>query len=95
MHISKQDIEKIAKLARVNLSDEEKAVYQNEISNILTWIEQLQNVDVSHISLADLVPKDQMKEREDVISVHNDLNDVLGNAPKTSFDMFAVPKMVE
>lgn len=95
MNVTEKDIEKIAKLARIQLTKDEEALYQKEISSILTWIEQLQQVDVSAIHLEDLLPKEQMIEREDVVRVTNTVEDVLANAPKSNFGMFAVPKMVE
>jgi len=95
MNITQEDIEKISKLARIQLTQEEKALYKQEISNILTWIEQLQDVDIHHISLEDLLPHEQMPERDDHPQMNNTVQDVLKNAPKAQFDMFAVPKMVE
>ncbi|CAO5680315.1 MAG: Glutamyl-tRNA(Gln) amidotransferase subunit C, chloroplastic/mitochondrial [Holosporales bacterium] len=95
MNVTEKDIEKIAKLARIQLTKDEGILYQQEISSILSWIEQLQQVDVSDINLQDLLPKEQMAERDDVVVVANTVNDVLANAPKSNFDMFAVPKMVE
>lgn len=95
MNVTEKDIEKIAKLARIQLAEGESSLYQHEISSILTWIEQLQQVDVSGIQLDDLLPKEEMVERKDVVCMTNTVEDVLKNAPKSNFDMFAVPKMVE
>lgn len=95
MNITQEDIEKISKLARIQLTQDEKELYKQEISNILTWIEQLQDVDIHHISLEDLLPHEQMPERNDRPYMNNTVEDVLKNAPKTQFDLFAVPKMVE
>jgi aspartyl-tRNA(Asn)/glutamyl-tRNA(Gln) amidotransferase subunit C len=95
MKIVPEDILKIAKLARIKLTENEVTHYSNEITNILSWIEQLQDVDVSQISLNDLLPKEQMIERQDAVTDGNKLDDVLKNAPKANFGMFAVPKMVE
>ncbi|MBP9752621.1 MAG: Asp-tRNA(Asn)/Glu-tRNA(Gln) amidotransferase subunit GatC [Proteobacteria bacterium] len=95
MNIEPNDILKIAKLARIKLNEDEVTHYSKEITSIMSWIEQLEAVDVSHISLNDLVPKEQMYERQDEVLDGNRLNEVLKNAPKSNFGMFAVPKMVE
>lgn len=49
MDLSKNEIEHIAKLARLELSDEELNKYGNQLSNILKYVEQLQEVDISHV----------------------------------------------
>lgn len=95
MKIAPNDILKIAKLARIKLTNDEVDHYTQEITSIMSWIQQLETVDVSHIALSDLMPKEQMTEREDVVSDGNKRDSILKNAPKANFDMFAVPKMVE
>jgi aspartyl-tRNA(Asn)/glutamyl-tRNA(Gln) amidotransferase subunit C len=95
MKIAPEDILKIAKLARIKLREDEVSHYSHEITSIMSWIEQLEDVDVSHIALNDLIPKEHMNEREDNVTDGDKVLDVLKNAPKANFDMFAVPKMVE
>ncbi len=48
-HLSEADIRKVAKLARIRLSDEEVPHLQQEISSIITWVEQLQEVDTDNV----------------------------------------------
>ncbi|CAO5681660.1 MAG: Glutamyl-tRNA(Gln) amidotransferase subunit C, chloroplastic/mitochondrial [Holosporales bacterium] len=95
MKIEPTEILKIAKLARIKLNDDEVRHYAEEITSIMSWVEQLQTVDVSEISLSDLLPKEHMHEQQDVVLDGDRLNEVLINAPKANFGMFSVPKMVE
>lgn len=95
MKLTEAEIMRVAQLARINLNQEEVTSHGQEITNILTWIEQLNDVDVSHICLTDLVPQETMCERPDVPSTNSLVDAVLKNAPQSSFNMFSVPKMVE
>jgi aspartyl-tRNA(Asn)/glutamyl-tRNA(Gln) amidotransferase subunit C len=95
MNLTKEDIARIAKLARIRLDEDEQALYGQEITNILSWIEQLQEVNVEQVSLSDLIPKENMPERIDEVLDGNKKDALLQNAQKVQFDMFSVPKMVE
>jgi len=95
MKLTDIEIKRVAQLARITLNQDEVISYGNEIANILTWIEQLNEIDVSDICLTDLVPQETMNEHADVPNKDNLVNSVLKNAPKSSFNMFSVPKMVE
>ncbi|MDP2192905.1 MAG: Asp-tRNA(Asn)/Glu-tRNA(Gln) amidotransferase subunit GatC [Alphaproteobacteria bacterium] len=95
MHLTEAEIKRVAQLARIDLDDHVLESYGQEITNILSWIEQLNDVDVSHISLTDLVPQETMNERQDVPLMNDQSSDILANAPKARFNMFSVPKMVE
>ena len=95
MKLTEAEVKRVAQLARINLNQEEIISHGQEITNILTWIEQLNDVDVSHICLTDLVPKETMSERPDEANTNSLADLVLKNAPKVNFNMFSVPKMVE
>lgn len=88
-------ISKIAKLARIRLSEEEKAHYAKEIGGIMNWIEQLQSVDTDGIEPLMSVSRSTLPQREDVVNKPNSPDDVLANAPKREFGCFVVPKVIE
>lgn len=94
MTITIQGVERIAKLSRLRIEDSEKQAMQNQLSGILNWIDKLQEVDVSTVSLNE-IPQTLMHEREDIITAHNQVQEVLANAPQTAHNMYAVPKVVE
>lgn len=95
MKLTDAEIKRVAQLARINLNQDEVISYGNEIANILTWIEQLNEIDVSDICLTDLVPQETMSERPDAPKADSFVDAVLKNAPQSRFNMFSVPKMVE
>jgi len=63
--ISKEEIKHIAKLARIELKDEEVLRFQKELSSILDYIEQLKEVDISKIDLKESLTKFQGVTRQD------------------------------
>lgn len=94
MSITIKDVEKIAKLSRISLNDSEKELFKNQLSGILKWIDKLQEVDVSNVSLTS-VPEFKMNEREDIVTAFDQSQEVLANAPQSAHNMYAVPKVVE
>lgn len=95
MLLSPDVIKKVARLSRLNVTDQDIVDYQEKFDTIFQWIDQLQAVDVSEIDLSqhDNVPL--MHEREDVVTAPNRVVDVLSNAPASMHEMFSVPKVVE
>ncbi len=65
--IEKKEVEKIAKLSRINLSEKETELMQKEISNILDYFKVLSEVDVSNISSFSFSYLNINTEREDVV----------------------------
>lgn len=94
MTITIQEVERIAKLSRIGIEDSDKQIMKNQLSGILNWIDKLQEVDVSTVSLNE-IPQTLMHEREDLITAPNQVQEVLSNAPQTAHNMYAVPKVVE
>jgi aspartyl-tRNA(Asn)/glutamyl-tRNA(Gln) amidotransferase subunit C len=88
------DVTYVADLARLRLSPEEIATFQKQLGDVLGYVSQLQEVDVSKISLlgdADL----KNRLRVDEIQPSLPVTDALANAPKQDNNLFIVPKMVE
>lgn len=84
--ISKQDVEQIAQLARLELSESEIAKYQSELSNILGYAETIQSVDTKNVEptaqvtgLSDVLRDDKKTPsvlgRDDIFSNTPDKND--------------------
>ncbi|MBL6785341.1 MAG: Asp-tRNA(Asn)/Glu-tRNA(Gln) amidotransferase subunit GatC [Rickettsiales bacterium] len=92
--VSKQQVEKIAKLARIKLSENEKEFFAGEVGKIITWVEKLNEVNTDDVS-AIFEGSKSLNMFDDVVK-HNDLSEeVLKNSPERQFDFFAVPKMVD
>ncbi len=94
MALSDKDVRRVAELVRIRLKDDEVALLADELSQILSWIETLQEVDVEGVQPMTSVVEMQLREREDVVADGNCRDDVLANAPETEESHFVVPKVI-
>ena len=95
MSVDKATVRHIAKLARIAVSDEEVAALEPELNNILGWIEQLQEVDVTGVEPMTAVIPNQLRLRPDEVTDGGYRGEVLANAPNAEHGFFAVPKVIE
>jgi len=95
MALDKAAVANIAALARIRLSETDLAPVADELSQILTWIEQLNEVDTSGIPPMASVAATGLPMREDQVTDGGCRDDILGNAPRTARGFFVVPKVVE
>ena len=95
MQVDEATVRRIARLARIKITDQEAADLQSELSGILQWVEQLDEVDTSGIEpMTRVVPID-LKKREDVVTDGAKAEAVVANAPQRENHFFVVPKVVE
>jgi aspartyl-tRNA(Asn)/glutamyl-tRNA(Gln) amidotransferase subunit C len=88
------DVTYVADLARLRLSPEEIATFQKQLGDVLGYVGQLQEVDVSHVSLlgeADL----KNRLRPDEIRPCLTPAEALANAPRQENNLFVVPRIIE
>jgi aspartyl-tRNA(Asn)/glutamyl-tRNA(Gln) amidotransferase subunit C len=95
MKLTLEEVEHIADLARMRLSDEEKSRYGEQLSNILEYAARLQAVDTSGISPTSSVLPARSVLRSDEPRPGLSLQDALRNAPDTEKDQFRVPPILE
>ncbi|WP_373488162.1 Asp-tRNA(Asn)/Glu-tRNA(Gln) amidotransferase subunit GatC [Blastomonas sp.] len=95
MSVDSQTVKKIAKLARIAMSDAEVEAMVPEFNGILGWIEQLSEVDVSGIEPMTAVIPNTLRLRDDVVTDGNVRDKVLANAPAAEHGFFGVPKVIE
>jgi len=95
MSFTEQQVSKIAKLARIRLSDAEKTHYAKEMTSILQWIEQLQSVNTDNVAPLASVSDQTLPWRKDEVTDGNIQKEVLANAPNQQYGCFAVPKVIE
>lgn len=95
MTIDIATVNKIARLARLKVPEAEKQQVAGELSKIVQWVEQLNEVDVSGIEPLTSVNDKSLRSRADVVSDGNCPEDILSNAPSRVADFFAVPKVIE
>jgi aspartyl-tRNA(Asn)/glutamyl-tRNA(Gln) amidotransferase subunit C len=85
----------IAHLARIAVADDEIEHLKMELNAILSWVEQLQEVDVSGVEPVTSVTPTTMRQREDVVTDGGIPDEIVANAPETHGRYFVVPKVVE
>ncbi len=95
MSVDSATVRHIAKLARIAVSDAEVEALAPELSNILGWIEQLQEVDVAGVQPMTAVIANRLRLRDDVVTDGGVRDKVLANAPVAEHGFFAVPKVIE
>ena len=91
--ISDLDVAYVARLARINLTEDEAKIFQKQLENVLEYVEKLRQVDVTGVDAAaqglpvvfrDDVPRDWFTAEQ-----------ALSNAPRQANGLFIVPKVVE
>ncbi len=95
MHIDEKTVRKIANLSRLNIKNEDIAHYQESLSQILSWVEQLSEVNTDGVEPLTSVHISEMPQRADIVNDGGQANCVLANAPEKDLNMFEVPKVVE
>ena len=87
---------KIASLAKIELTDQEIKEYSKDLTNILKWMEELKEVDVSNVQPVTSVTKNELYEREDIAYKNTvEQEKILLNAPEKVGEYFTVPKVIE
>ncbi len=95
MAIDVATVRRVAKLARIAEPEERLEPLARELSAILDWIEQLNEVDVEGVAPMASTEAVTLPLRDDVVTDGGDAERVLSNAPRTERHFFVVPKVVE
>lgn len=95
MSLDQEAVKRIATLARLKLNDERVGPMQQELNQILRFIDQLSEVDTSRSEALAGVNTPSMPLRKDVVNDGGYVEKILANAPEVACNMFVVPKVVE
>ena len=95
MSLSKQEVEHIAKLARLELSDEQKELYREQLSAILDYIAKLRELDTEDVPPTAGGGLTQMTLRADESHPGLATDALLSNAPKSEEEQFKIPPVFE
>jgi aspartyl-tRNA(Asn)/glutamyl-tRNA(Gln) amidotransferase subunit C len=95
MSVEQATVKRIARLARIAVSDADVPHLQGELNAILAFVEQLNEVDVTGVEAMTSVTPMVMKKRQDVVTDGNNPERVLANAPQRDDSYFVVPKVIE
>jgi len=95
MALDKATVAGIATLARIRVPEEDRARLAQELSGILTWIEQLNEVATDGVEPMVSVADITLPLREDCVTDGGKRDEILANAPQQAKGFFLVPKVVE
>lgn len=100
MSLTLKDVDRIANLAKLEISDTEAQSTLEKLNGIFALAEQLQAVDTSGVTplshpIAALLPELALRLREDVVTESNHRDDYQQCAPATQDGLYLVPKVIE
>lgn len=95
MSLDAAAVARIARLARIRVTDDEKTSLAAELSQVMDWIGELQSVDTDGVEPLTSVVGARLKTRADVVTLAVTRDEVLANAPEAMAGFFTVPKVVE
>ncbi len=95
MSVDIETVKKIASLSRIAIGEAEAEAMVGELNDILGWVEQLGEVDVSGVEPMTAVIPNKTRLRDDVVTDGDARDKVLANAPAREGSFFGVPKVIE
>lgn len=95
MSVDQATVRRIARLARIRISDNEVPKLEGELNRILDWIELLNEVNTADVEPMTSVVSMQMRKREDAVTDGGYPERVTANAPQSDDNFYMVPKVVE
>lgn len=95
MQVDEDLVRKIARLARIKVTNEEAKNLEGELTAILDWVEQLSEVDTDGVEPLTSVVSTAIKQREDGVTDGDYPAKIVQNAPANDEHFFMVPKVVE
>jgi aspartyl-tRNA(Asn)/glutamyl-tRNA(Gln) amidotransferase subunit C len=95
MALDKATVKHIATLARIRLAEAELEPLSGELSHILDWVEQLNEVDTTGVPPMTSTATATLPMRDDAVTDGGCRDAILGNAPGAARGFFSVPKVIE
>ena len=95
MSVDATTVRRVARLARIAVTDDEAAAMEGDLNAILGFVEQLGEVDVAGVEPMTSVIPMAMKKRDDIVTDGEKADDIIANAPVSEDRFFMVPKVVE
>lgn len=93
--LQKEDIEKIAHLARLGIEEADVPGYARELSNILALVEQMSAVDTEGVTPMAHPLDAHQRLRDDIVTEQNQRDLLQANAPQIEAGLFLVPQVIE
>ena len=95
MQVDEATVWRIARLARIKITEAEAKSLKTELSGILNWVEQLDEADTSSVEPLTRVVPIELRQREDKVTDGEIADEIVKNAPMIEDHYFVVPKVVE
>jgi aspartyl-tRNA(Asn)/glutamyl-tRNA(Gln) amidotransferase subunit C len=95
MSVDRDTVHRIAHLARIAITEEEAKRLETELSGILDWVAQLDEIDTTGVEPMTRVVAMAMKKRHDVVTDGGYADDIVKNAPTVDDHYFVMPKIIE
>ncbi|SMF38782.1 aspartyl/glutamyl-tRNA(Asn/Gln) amidotransferase subunit C [Desulfovibrio gilichinskyi] len=94
MKLSTEEVARVARLARLDLSEEKTEIFAGQLHNILSYMDKLNEIDTSNIEPMFSPVEHTTVLRKDVIVKEHTRDEILSNAPDTDGQYFVVPRIV-
>jgi len=95
MAVDRETVIRVARLARIQVPEDDLDTLAGELSNIIGWVEQLDEVDTDGIAPMTSVADMKLRWRKDEVTDGGVPDKVTANAPDPQNGMFSVPKVIE
>ncbi|PPR30562.1 MAG: Glutamyl-tRNA(Gln) amidotransferase subunit C [Alphaproteobacteria bacterium MarineAlpha9_Bin2] len=95
MSLDRATVIRIANLAKIHIDDSEIDILTRELSQILNWVEQLNEVDVKNVKPMTGVSGMSLREREDEVLDGGYADKIVKNSKEKKKNSFSVPKVIE
>ena len=95
MSLDRATVIRIANLAKIHIDDSEIDIFTKELSQILNWVEQLNEVDVKNTKPMTGVSGMSLREREDEVLDGGYADKIVKNSKEKKDNSFSVPKVIE
>ncbi len=95
MHITRAEVEKVAKLARLRISEDEATLFTQQLGTILNYVEQLKAISTDGVEPMATVLSQVNVFREDEVRPSLPVGEAVANAPDSEGGAFVVPKIIE
>jgi aspartyl-tRNA(Asn)/glutamyl-tRNA(Gln) amidotransferase subunit C len=95
MSLDAAAVARIARLARIRLTQDEQTNLAGELSQVMAWIDTLREVDTEGVEPMTSVVGARLKTRPDIVDLQATREDILANATEPMAGFFTVPKVVE
>ena len=92
--ITSSDVRKVAQLARLELPEDQIETYTSQLEEILSYVDQLQEIDTQNVSPTTRAVEVVNAMREDLVENNCSREEILNQAPNREGDFFRVPKIL-